>query len=106
MERKAGTSTAAVTAVEVRAAMGKARTLSSEEEKGLRMRYGIQEELGAPLPRASGGNAELEDELTLIQMQLTRAFRAQQAQGGGRSAVAPGASRTKDKIVRALRKKK
>ena len=98
MERKGG-STVAVTSEEVRAALATARTLTSEEEKALRMRHGAAAERGAPLPRAAGANSELADELLLIEMQLLR------AQRGRPSAVRPEASRAKDKIVRALRKK-
>jgi hypothetical protein len=102
MERKAGGSTAAVEAEAVRAALGWARTLSPEEERALRMRYGGRPETGAPLPSAAGGNPELEDELLLIEMQLTKAWRLRQQ---GRLPQ-PVASRTKDKIVRALRRRK
>ena len=109
MERKAGTGTVAVTAEEVRAALGKARTLTSDEEKALRMRHGASVDPASPLPRASGGNAELEDELLVIEMQLLRAWRARMENDKGR-AQATGAkavpSRAKDKIVRALRKKR
>lgn len=108
MERKAGTGTVAVTREEVRAALTKARTLASDEEKALRMRYGVgAESHAAPLPRAAAGNAELEDELLLIEMQLMRAWKARMAQDKAtraRTTTAP--SRTKDKIVRALRRKK
>jgi hypothetical protein len=102
MERKAGGSTAAVEAEAVRAALGRARTLSSEEEKALRMRHGAGPEVAAPLPSAAGGNEELTDELLLIEMQLSKAWRLRQ-QG---KLPQPVASRTKDKIVRALRRRK
>ncbi len=121
MERKAGTATVAVTREEVRAAFARARTLSTEEEKALRMRHGVAAERTEPLPRAAGRNAELEDELLVIEMQLMRAWRARLDQEKvARFGAAPRAttttttsttvttttSRTKDKIVRALRKKK
>lgn len=105
MERKGGSTTVAVTAEEVKAALPRARTVTSEEEKALRMRYGAQVERNAPLARASQGNAELEDELLLIEMQLLRAYRARPT---GRAAPAAPSARnpTKDKIVRGLRKKR
>lgn len=113
MERKAGTATVAVTKEEVRSALSRARTLTSEEEKALRMRHGVSEAPAAPLPRAAGGNAELEDELLVIEMQLMRAWKMRlQAQQRAREvAAAPaptpvGTNRAKDKIVRALRKKR
>ncbi|MGA9524770.1 MAG: hypothetical protein WBV82_25150 [Myxococcaceae bacterium] len=110
MERKAGTATVAVTREEVRSAFARTRTLSSEEEKALRMRHGIGAERAEPLPRAAGRNAELEDELLVIEMQLMRAWRArldqQKAAAFPRTTTTTTTSRTKDKIVRALRKKK
>ena len=106
MERKVGSST--VTSKEVKVALEKSRTLSSEEEKVLRMRHGAgAASKSAPLPRAAGNNEELGDELLLIEMQLMKAMR--ERTGQTKSASKPkvaAASATKDKIVRALRKKK
>lgn len=111
MERKAGTATVAVTKEEVRSALSRAKTLTSDEEKALRMRHGIgAQSLSAPLPRAAGANAELADELLIIEMQLLRASKLRQQQKAARTTTtavaAPKSSRAKDKIVRALRKKK
>ncbi len=113
MERKGVTSTVAVTAEEVRSALPKSRAVTSEEEKALRMRYGVGEaDERAPLPRADGGNEELKDELLLLEMQLLRSYRAHLAQKGAKPSAQPArsaepsSSRAKDKIVRALRKKK
>ncbi len=111
MERKGGNRTTVVTADEVRAALLRARTISSEEEKALRMRHGVgATDLKAPLPRAAGGNSDLADELMLIEMQLLRGMRAR---AQGRTTSIPNLNRVsaprnvaKDKIVRALRKKK
>ncbi|MGQ0504136.1 MAG: hypothetical protein ACT4TC_02355 [Myxococcaceae bacterium] len=106
MERKSG-STATVAAAEVTAALGRTNTLTSEEEKALRMRHGAKVDLRAPLPRAAGTNAELADELLLMEMQLLRSVRAR---GPVRAVTAGirdvGQNPTKNKIVRALRKKK
>src|SRR2546426_655623 len=107
MERKGGNTTVAVTADEVRAALSKARTVTSEEEKALRMRYGAQVEKTTELPDAAEGNQELGDELLLIEMQLMRAWRRraiemrahQPHRNGTRNVVA-------EKIIRGLRKKK
>jgi hypothetical protein len=107
-----------VTAKEVKTRLEKPNTLTSEEEKVLRMRHGA----GAPsksaaLPRAAGGNEQLGDELLLIEMQLLKASRqrtAAPAKAASKArAPAPAAparpsgagNQTKDKIVRALRKK-
>lgn len=101
MERKGG-STAVVTASEVSVALRTA-TVTSEEEKALRMRYGAKVDVRAPLARAAGDSQELGDELLLIEMQLMRAMKRQKAMAA--AAVAPK-NPSKDKIVRALRKKK
>lgn len=116
MERKAGSTT--VTAKEVKAALEKTRTLTSEEEKVVRMRHGAgASSKTAPLPRAAGNNEELADELLVIEMQLMKAMRARTGQtksatkpqvAAARASEKPAASgnAAKDKIVRALRKKK
>lgn len=111
MERKTAPSTVAVTKEEVRNALGRAKTLESVEEKALRMRYGVSESADTALPRAAGGNVELEDELLVIEMQLMRAWKARfaehkKAEAARISEATPVASKSKDKIVRALRKKK
>lgn len=107
MERKSASSTVVVE-VEEEALLRKSRLLTPEEEKVVRMRQGTKlRNLSAPLPRASGGDVGLEDELLLMEMQLLRAFRAR-----GRTAPAPrmaasdAAPDVKDKIIRALCKKK
>ncbi|MDC0713972.1 hypothetical protein POL68_36235 [Stigmatella sp. ncwal1] len=114
MERKVGSST--VTTKEVKTALEKARTLTSEEEKVLRMRHGAGAPSSrAPLPRAAGNNEELADELLVIEMQLMKALRARtgQTKTGSKStakaaapAKEPVKNAAKEKIVRALRKKK
>jgi hypothetical protein len=109
MERKGGSTTAvAVTADEVRAALGRAKTLTSEEEKALRMRHGAGADLRAPLPRAAGSNLELADELMLIEMQLLRASRGRTSTPTAKpgNVVAAPRNAAKDKIIRVLRKKK
>jgi hypothetical protein len=109
MERKVGSSTT-VTAKEVKAALEKTHTLTSEEEKVLRLRHGAgATSKSAPLPRAAGHNEELSDELLLIEMQLMKAMRARTGQTRSASkpkATTTTANATKEKIVRALRKKK
>jgi hypothetical protein len=117
MERKVGSST--LTAKEVKAALEKSTTLTAEEEKALRMRHGAgASSTRAPLPRAAGSNAELADELLVIEMQLMKALRARTGQTRSASTATKAtatpaptrepkpANATKDKIVRALRKKK
>ena len=78
------------------------------------MRHGVkQDDLHEPLPRADGGNAELGDELLILEMQLLKAHRAQLERARAQRntlvavrALATESSRAKDKIVRALRKKR
>jgi predicted alpha/beta-hydrolase family hydrolase len=111
MERKVGSSTT-VTSKEIKAALEKAHTLTSEEEKVLRLRHGAgATSKSAPLPRAAGNNEELGDELLLIEMQLMKAMRertgqTRSASNKPKATTTPAASATKEKIVRALRKKK
>ncbi|MFL5321616.1 MAG: hypothetical protein ACJ790_18280 [Myxococcaceae bacterium] len=110
MERKGGSSTAVVTKEAVKASLSKVRTLGSQEEQVVRMRHGATVDPKSPLPRAAGDNEELQDELLLIEMQLMRAWKARLAQQKGNqlqaAAVKPESSPTKNKIVRALRKKR
>jgi len=78
------------------------RELAPSEEKVMRMR------LGASLPRTEGlewvgqGNADLEIELRAIEIETYLKLREHQAR---RAAPAPTASRSKEKIIRALRRK-
>lgn len=111
MERKVSLGTVEVEAREIRSALASARTMTSEEDRVVRLRHGIGVELGAPLPRAAGGNEELEDELTFMELELFRALRSRE--GKQRLATSKvvalreaSRSRTKEKIVRALRKKR
>ena len=112
MERKGGSETAVVTAEEVRSALGKTKALASDEEKVLRMRHGVAvTDPRASLPRAAGNNEELQDELLVLEMQLLKAHRTRQAGArpenvAVRPVLEPAGARAKDKIVRALRKKK
>lgn len=105
MDRTGGSTTVAVTAEEVKSTLSKARTLTSEEEKVLRLRHGAGLPDGrAPLARAAGANEELADELLLIEMQLIRAFRSRHARPVARAPTARNA--TREKIIRGLRKKR
>jgi hypothetical protein len=89
---------------------GPARELSAEEEKVMRMR------LGAALPRTAdlewSGDELSEDmqiELQALQIEAWMKWRAhlaaQRAPRAAPGRVTPQVSRTKEKIVRALRKK-
>ncbi len=102
MERKGGI-TAVVSEEEVTTALSRTTTVTSEEEKTLRMRYGAKVSTTAPLERAYGKSEALADELMVIEMQLFRAMRARMQKA--QAAMAPK-NPAKDKIVRALRKRK
>ena len=108
MERKAG-NTAVVSTEEVVAGLKRADTTSTEE-KALRMRYGAALDLKSPLPRAAGGNEELEDELLLIEMHLLRALKHRKAMATKAAApvlaVVGPRNAAKDKIVSKLKAKK
>ncbi len=93
----------AVEAKKVAEALAKVRTLPSEDERVLRMRFGAGAREVERLPRHGEGNAELQDELLLLEMELLRAHRQHQRQKAQKPAPRP--SRAKEKIVRALRKK-
>jgi hypothetical protein len=115
MERKGGTRqlTATATVEELRLALSRT-DLHSEQEKTLRMRYGIAlGDIEAPLAQKAPADSAIGDELLLIETQLLRGLRARNGvPGAGASRVLAGRTlegadqRTKDKIVRALRKKK
>jgi hypothetical protein len=103
MERK---STAVVTAEEVKAALSKNRSVTSEEEKALRMRFGAKVDTKAPLGRAAESNEELHYEMLVMEMELRRAMKARLAAAAPKAkAAAAPRNAAKDKIVRALRKK-
>jgi hypothetical protein len=114
MERKAGRVDVLVTAEEVREALPKAK-LSAEEEKVIRMRHGVAvADPGESLPAAASAGSPVADELLLIEMELLRAQRRQPRTARAHSRTAgstlpkldPTAQKTRDKILRALRKKK
>ena len=103
MQRKGSTQVRdTAEAGEVRAALAKAKTLASEDEKVLRMRHGAGLAKSAPLARHDC-DTDVQDELLVLEMEMLRAFRQHQKQQAQKPA--PRASRTKEKIVRALRKK-
>jgi hypothetical protein len=114
MERKAGSVEVLVTSEEVRESLPKAK-LSAEEEKVLRMRHGVS--LADPsesLPGVAAAGSLVADELLLIEMELLRAQRRKPRTTRTHSRAAattspkldPRAQKTRDKILRALRKKK
>jgi hypothetical protein len=89
-----------ISSVEVTSALPRARHVAGDEEKVLRMRYGARTQGAEALPRIGQGDPDLASELLLIEMDLLRQARARIS-----NKVVPISSRTKDKIVRALRRK-
>lgn len=112
-KKKAGTAVVTEGAAQAVLRRGAARDLAPEEEKVMRMRLGASPPRSAPLERAAEGNAELELELLAYEIEAFMKLRARRAAGAlpaapaapAAAAPAPRPSRTKEKIVRALRKK-
>jgi hypothetical protein len=112
MEPKGGSS-AVVTAEAVKEALARRPNLSATEESVVRMRHGVRvEDPKAPLPQKHGDREDIKDELLLLEMHLLKAWRRHRATRTTTSnrippAAAPGVDgKAKDKIVRALRKKR
>lgn len=104
-------STAVVTEGAAQGALrrGPARELAPEEERVMRMRLGASVPRTAPLERAAEARTDLEIELLSYEVE---AYLKWKSRAGAATAPAPRAriatpqpSRTKEKIVRALRKK-
>ena len=87
---------------------GAARELIPEEDKVMRMRLGASPPRSAPLERAAEGLGDLEIELYAAEIEAYMRWKAREEGRAphARTAAAPALpSRTKEKIVRALRKK-
>jgi hypothetical protein len=83
---------------------GPTRDLSPEEERVMRMRLGATPPRSAPLQRSAEARTDLEIELLAAEIEAHLRWRAHQAEPATRAAK-PQPSRTKEKIIRALRKK-
>jgi hypothetical protein len=117
MAAKSSTTTTTLTSKQVQKSLAKTKDLSVEEEKLLRMRHGSPVDPKAPLERKAAEGSEAADELLLMEMQLLKAYREHLASQTRTKTVAkPRAAaavarpttgnKAKDKIVRALRKKR
>ena len=86
---------------------GAARELGAEEEKVMRMRLGASPPRAAPLERAAEGDEDLEIELRAAEIEAWLRWKAHAGEQPTRAPApaAPLPSRTKEKIIRALRKK-
>jgi hypothetical protein len=110
-KRKSRTAVATEGAAQAVLRKAVAPELSSEEEKVMRMRLGATPPRTARLERAVEGDEELEIELRAIEIEAFLKWKAHSATRAAprtetlaASAARPGPSRTKEKIVRALRK--
>jgi hypothetical protein len=84
---------------------GAARELSPEEEKVMRMRLGAAPPPGEALQRAGRGLADAEIELLAYEVDAYLKLRQRRAALEPGHRPTPAASRAKEKIIRALRKK-
>jgi hypothetical protein len=86
---------------------GPATELSSEEEKVMRMRLGASPLRSAPLERVAEGLTDLEIEVYAAEIEAYMKWKARAAPAVRERApsTSPLPSRTKEKIVRALRRK-
>jgi len=85
---------------------GPAKELSPEEEKVMRMRLGAAPPGAAPLERLGEGLTDLEIEIYAAEIEAYMRWKAREEDRAAPvHAPAPAPSRTKEKIVRALRKK-
>jgi hypothetical protein len=79
--------------------------LTPEEERVMRMRLGAVPPRTVPLERSAEARTDLEIELLAAEIEAHLRLREHQRDREQARAVAPKSSRTKEKIVRALRKK-
>ena len=105
MSTKRNASVGVVTEGGAHAALRRGPTteLSPEEEKVMRMRLGAAPPRAAPLERSFEGPSDLEIEIRAAEIEAWMKWKARAAERA--PAVAPAPSRTKEKIVRALRRK-
>jgi hypothetical protein len=86
---------------------GPTRELAPDEERVMRMRLGASPPRATPLERVAAPYTDLEIEVLAVEIEAHLRWKEHQATVAARAAtrVAPQHSRTKEKIVRALRKK-
>jgi hypothetical protein len=83
---------------------GRTRELASDEEKVMRMRLGASLPRAGRLERVGRGFSDTEIELLAYEIEAYLVMKERRRRGAARPAAA-APSRTKEKIVRALRKK-
>lgn len=86
---------------------GAAGDLTPEEDRVMRMRLGASPPRAAPLERAAEPMSDLEIEVYAAEIEAYMRWkaRAAEAEPSARAAAAAAPSRTKEKIIRALRRK-
>jgi len=103
-KKKAGAGVVTEGAAQAALRRGPAKALSPDEEKVLRMRLGAAPPRSAPLERAGAGLTDLEIEVYAAEIEAYMKWKAREAARSEPAAPRPQPSRTKDKILRALRK--
>ncbi len=104
-KRKTGAIVVAEGAAQAVLRRGGARELEPAEEKVMRMRLGAAPARTVPLERVGQGDPDLEIELLAMEIEAFMKLREGRGREAGRAAPRPQPSRTKEKIIRALRKK-
>ncbi len=99
------TATVVATEPAAQAALRRATTreLTPEEERVMRMRLGASPPRAAPLQRSARARTDLEIELLAAEIEAHLRWREHRARQA--PAVSPQPSRSKEKIIRALRRK-
>jgi hypothetical protein len=99
------TATSVVTEPSAQAALRRGATtaLTPEEERVMRMRLGAAPARTAPLETVAAGRTDLEIEILAAEIEAHLRWREHQAAAVGTATPQP--SRSKEKIIRALRRK-
>jgi hypothetical protein len=103
-KKKAGVAVISEGVAQAALRRGATRELAPDEEKVLRMRFGAAPARSAPLENAAQGLSDLEIELLSYEIEAWMKMNARRAEQAS-TRLTPLPSRTKEKIIRALRKK-
>jgi hypothetical protein len=103
-KKKSGAGVVTEGAAQAALRRGPAKELSPEEDKVLRMRLGAAPARAAPLERAGQGLTDLEIELYAMEIEAYMKWKAREEAPAAPAAPRAQPSRTKERIVRALRK--
>jgi hypothetical protein len=103
-KKKSGVGVVTEGAAQAALRRGPAKALAPEEDKVLRMRLGAAPPRNAPRERAGAGLTDLEIELYAAEIEMYMRWKARAEPRTAPAAPRALPSRTKEKIVRALRK--